>query len=476
VALLSLPRAATAGFVDRGRELALVRPEVDRLAIRTASLESPVSTLSGGNQQKVLIARSLLSAPRVLLADEPTRGVDAGARIELYHILREAATGGQAVVVASSDAIELGGLCDRVLVFSRGRIVRTLIGDQIGEEQITGAAITATAQREPGHARSAGTTELRRFAAGDYAPSAMLTALIVALVAFTAVQNNAFLSAESVSSLLLLASVLILVSIGQLSVVLVGGLDLSVGPTLGLVVIALSTFVVAGASIGGLVIGLAAALAVGIAVGGLNGLLVRKARLAAVLATLATGIAVQGISLVLRPQPSGAIDPAFIAAVRTGVGPVPIVFIGVVLLVIVAEVALRRTGWGLELRAVGSDEGRAFRLGGRVTATTLTAYLMCGICTALAGVVLGALIGIGQAGLGSSYTLGSITAVVLGGASIRGGRGSFVGALTGPLLLQVIISSSSFLAFGRAWQFWLPGVLILVAAAAYSRARRSRAA
>lgn len=90
--------------------------------------------------------------------------------------------------------------------------------------------------------------------------------------------------------------------------------------------------------------------------------------------------------------------------------------------------------------------------------------------------MLGVLIGIGQAPLGASYTLSSIAAVVLGGASIRGGRGSFVGAFAGALLLQVIVSSTSFLAFGRAWQFWLPGILILVAAAAYSRARRSAAA
>jgi ribose transport system ATP-binding protein len=75
--------------------------------------------------------------------------------------------------------------------------------------------------------------------------------------------------------------------------------------------------------------------------------------------------------------------------------------------------------------------------------------------------------------LGASYTLSSITAVVLGGASIYGGRGSYVGAFAGALLLQVIVTSTSFLAFGRAWQFWLPGILILVAAAAYARLRRS---
>ena len=134
IGLLALPRVAELGVVRRGRELALVRPEMDRLAIKAPSPETPVWTLSGGNQQKVLVARSLLSEPKVLLADEPTRGVDAGARVELYRILRDAAASGRSVVVTSSDAIELGGLCDRVLVFSRGQIVRTLAGDEISEE------------------------------------------------------------------------------------------------------------------------------------------------------------------------------------------------------------------------------------------------------------------------------------------------------------------------------------------------------
>ncbi len=117
--------------------------QIERLGIKTPSQETGVAALSGGNQQKVLFARALLGAPRVLLADEPTRGVDAGARIDLYRVLREAAAAGRAVVVLSSDAVELQGLCDRVLVFSRGRVVRELEGDEINEENITGAAVTS---------------------------------------------------------------------------------------------------------------------------------------------------------------------------------------------------------------------------------------------------------------------------------------------------------------------------------------------
>ena len=132
-----------------------------------ALAETPVASLSGGNQQKVLFARALLGAPDVLLADEPTRGVDAGARIDLYRVMREAASAGRAVLVLSSDAVELQGLCDRVLVFSRGRVVAELEGAQIGEEQITGAAVTS----EGGHRDEVALREERLRGCGASSPA-----------------------------------------------------------------------------------------------------------------------------------------------------------------------------------------------------------------------------------------------------------------------------------------------------------------
>ncbi len=168
------------------------------MSIRTPSVEAPVSSLSGGNQQKVLLGRSMLARPTVLLADEPTRGVDVGARVEIYRILREAAADGRAVIVVlSSDAVELQGLSDRVLVFSRGTVVRELVGDDATEEAITAAALMATAAattRGPGAAGSVtDRLGLRRLATGDYGPSAILAVLIVLLALYTGSANSRFL-------------------------------------------------------------------------------------------------------------------------------------------------------------------------------------------------------------------------------------------------------------------------------------------
>jgi ribose transport system ATP-binding protein len=477
VSPLVLNRIAQRGIVRRAVESRVVAREIERLAIKTPSPETPVSALSGGNQQKVVFARALLAQPTVLLADEPTRGVDAGARLEIYQLLRGAADSGQAVVVLSSDVIELQGLCDRVHVFSRGTVVRELAGDDITEENITGAAITAagpgTDQAAP-PARAARALRVRRFVAGDYLPAAVLLLLILGLGIYTSASNGRFLTEINFQGMLLLASALALISFGQLIVLLTGAIDLSVGPLSGLVVVVFSFFAAEGQSTGRLVLGVLAVIGVALAVGLINSVLVRVFGIAAVLATLATYIAIQGESLALRPQPAGYLRASVTDALTKSWGWIPVAFLIVCALGVAAELVLRLTRAGLQLRAVGSDGTTAHRLGARVNRTHIAAYLLCSLFSAAGGLMLASQVGVGDATVGVSYTLTSIAAVVLGGASIFGGRGSFIGALFGAVLLQEIITSTTFLNLGVAWQSFLSGGLILVGACTYSRARRGR--
>ena len=295
IALGALRRTTVAGLIRRDHEIAVVRPQVEALEIKAASLDAAVATLSGGNQQKVLVARSLLTEPHLLLADEPTRGVDVGARVELYRILREVAANDRAVLVVSSDALELQGLCDRVLVFSRGSVVRTLTGDEITEANITGAALTATTSRVDVAGPARRSLSLQRFAGGDYAPSVILAILILGLTILSGVANGRFYNDRNITSVLLLSSAVIFVSFGQLVAILVGGFDLSVGPLTGLAVIFMSYLAVPGATAAPLGWLIALAL-LAIAVGLVNGFLVQVVKLTPVIATLATYIVIQGIA------------------------------------------------------------------------------------------------------------------------------------------------------------------------------------
>ncbi|WP_433393712.1 sugar ABC transporter ATP-binding protein [Micromonospora sp. KLBMP9576] len=140
IVLAALRRLSTAGVLRAGREREAVRAQIAALAIRTPSAAAPVGALSGGNQQKVVFARHLLTGPRLLLLDEPTRGVDVGAKAEIYRLLRRLADDGVGILLASSELPELTGVCDRIVVLRRGAVVAELSADGCTGEDILTAA------------------------------------------------------------------------------------------------------------------------------------------------------------------------------------------------------------------------------------------------------------------------------------------------------------------------------------------------
>jgi ribose transport system ATP-binding protein len=146
-----LRRLARLGVVGRSRERGAIDELVRRLRVRMSSGEQPISSLSGGNQQKVSLMRPFLRGDvKVILAEEPTQGVDVGARFDIYEALRAKADEGVAIVVKSSDPLELAGLCDRVIVMSRGRIVEEIAADALSERRIVEAIVGLPAARVGG--------------------------------------------------------------------------------------------------------------------------------------------------------------------------------------------------------------------------------------------------------------------------------------------------------------------------------------
>lgn len=480
-AVSGLERFARGPLIERGREVNAVERLRGLLRIRTPSIENPVGSLSGGNQQKVVLARSMLAEPRLLLVDEPTQGVDAGARVEIYGILRDIAASGVPVLIISSDTIELEGLCDRVYVFSRGHVVSELSGEEVSERQIAQSIVMATTHRRddrrdlaPG--RQGWRTRLQHLAGDDAFPSLILLGIIAVLGAYTYSVNARVLSEFNIGSALTLLAALAFISLGQTAVILSGGIDISVGPLAGLMVVVASLFIVADATPIAIAGGFLAMLIVAIVVGGVNGGLVQFGRFTPVAATLTTFIAIQGVSLILRPIPGGTILPGVADMIEARIGPIPIAFLVVVGVAVALEIGLRRTRAGLSLRAVGSSQKAAHRVGVPVSRTLVLAYVMGAFFVFLGGVMVMAQIAIGDASQGIEYTLWSVTAVVLGGTSLFGGRGSFIGTLLGAALIQQILNATVFLDLSQEWQFWLLGLLTLVAAGVYSQARWSRRA
>jgi ribose transport system ATP-binding protein len=154
VSLASLGRVARAGVLRHGAEIREAERMADRLRIKAASVRQPVRSLSGGNQQKVVLARWLQAGTDVLIVDEPTRGIDVGARFEIHRLLLDLAADGKGLIVVSSDLPELTAVCDRILVFSRGRVAGEVPRAEFDAERILALAYSGYVNGETsGHVK-----------------------------------------------------------------------------------------------------------------------------------------------------------------------------------------------------------------------------------------------------------------------------------------------------------------------------------
>jgi len=463
------------GVVDRSSEADRSKAIIGDLRIRAPSAETKLFELSGGNQQKALFGREISAKPSVLLVDEPTKGVDIGARSEIYQRLRAIADNGLAVLVSSSDGIELEGLCDRVLIFARGRIVHELSGAAVTDAAITEANLTATVSRASKAPVGAQVRRWREFAASDHFPALVLAVLTVVILGGTQALNGYFLSPFSIKSILSFFSILAFLSSAQLATVLVGAIDLSIGPLAGLCVVLASFLAPDGVETGPFAAGLIIIVMFTTVFGLLQGLLITSLRLPAIVVTIATFIGLQGVSLLLRPTAAGQIDDAISNAAQFPLLFLPAGVLLTLVMVVCAEWLLFRTGFGRSFRAVGSSPLASHRLGIDSQRLIWLAFVISGFLTGIGGLMLAGQVGIGSPTTGSDYTLMSITVVVLGGASVTGGRGSFISTLLGAALVQATSSASSYIDANSSVHYTVIGTLTLLAAIFFSLARRRAA-
>jgi ABC-type sugar transport system ATPase subunit len=165
LSLASLRAVSRVGVVSRKRLLARAEDYRRRLDIRTTSMTAPVATLSGGNQQKVMLAKMLAAGVRLIAVEEPTQGVDIGGRAQIHELFRDFTAAGGAVVLFSTDVREVLGLADRVAVFRHGRLHDVLAAEQLDEAHLT--ALTAGERGDPAAARWGGSHDAGSRRIGD---------------------------------------------------------------------------------------------------------------------------------------------------------------------------------------------------------------------------------------------------------------------------------------------------------------------
>ena len=293
-------------------------------------------------------------------------------------------------------------------------------------------------------------------------PVVLQLILILLILWFTTTRFPGFVNRTNIANILLLATPLAVVTIAQTHAILVGYLDLSVGAMISLGVVLGSFLIVPGVSATQLLIGAGAVLMCGLSLGLVNAGLVRGVKIPSIIATLATLSILDGISLTLRPTPSGTIDPTFTSLLRGGIGPIPAAFILVLVGAALLDFWLHGSGSGLQLRSTGFDDRSAKRGGVHTTWVRVRALMLSAVLAALASFFVMARTGVGNAQIGTSFTLNSITAAVLGGAALSGGRATFVGGLVASVLLALIITALPFLSLTPDHGLMIIGVLVLI--------------
>ena len=293
-------------------------------------------------------------------------------------------------------------------------------------------------------------------------PVVLQLLLIVAVAWYTTTRFDNFINSSNVTNILILAAPLAMAAMAQTHALLVGYLDLSVGAMVTFGVVVASFLIGPDASPSQIAIGVVAVFLCAIGLGLVNGALVVGVKIPSIIATLATLSILNGISLTLRETPGGIINREFTEGLRADIGAVPVIFIVCVVVAGALDYWLHATGRGLQLRSTGFDDVSAKRNGVRTKWLRVRALVLSAVFAAVAAFFVMARSGIGNAQIGESYALNSITAAVLGGAALSGGRATFLGALVASVLLALIISALPFLGLGAEHGLMIVGVLVLL--------------
>ena len=219
ITLPSLRRLSRKGFLDLAREFDLAREYATRLDLRATSLCQELGTLSGGNQQKVVIGKWLATGPRVIILDEPTKGIDVGSKAAVHAFMRELTAHGTAVIMVSSELPEILGMSDRVVVMRQGRIVGRYQGEGLTAEQLVAAATGNIGWRPPDAPRTA---------------ISCSAAIVVVMIVGIGFVTPSFVTPRNLASLFNDNAMLIMVALGQMTVILTKCIDLSVGANIAL--------------------------------------------------------------------------------------------------------------------------------------------------------------------------------------------------------------------------------------------------
>ena len=458
-----LRRLGFAGFFSTARERRVADDLARRLGTRYRSIEQPAATLSGGNQQKLMLGRWLGTDPAVLLLDEPTRGVDVGAKEEIHDEIRRLAGQGKAVLLISSDLPEVLALSHRVCVLREGTVGGEFAREAATETAVADAALPGQKAAPSAGGRALATMPGRRRVATAARELGAFGALAALAGVMTLLCGREFASAANLLDILASASLVSIAAAGTAQVLIAGGIDISVGSMLGLVGALACTTAVHG--LPPLVV-LAVGTGLGAVFGLLNAAVSYGGGIHPIVVTLAGIYVYRGLMLRFTGGDEVMNLPGAFRALAEGTwAGVPKVVWCAAGVHAANAYFLNRTLLGRRLYAVGGSEKAAVLAGLRPRSLRSFAFAVGGALVGLTAVLWGAYYGKIQSNTGTGFELQVVAAAVIGGCAVTGGRGGALGVVAGSVLIAVVYNALVLLKVSAYWQGVFVGALILGAAA-----------
>lgn len=289
-----------------------------------------------------------------------------------------------------------------------------------------------------------------------------MVVILVVIIGYFAYRSARFTTPENLLTILVAAAPFALIALGQTLVVLTGGIDLSPGSIIA--VSAMTAATVAKLTDGNLLLIVLSALLVGLAAGSVNGFLVSRLSIPPFIATLGMLTAGSGIAYAIgNGAPINGLPSTFGAIANTRILGVQIPVIVMIVGIVVLAIVMKRTSYGMRIYAIGGNPMASRIAGINVRRTLFSVYAIAGVLAGLSGVMLASRVISGPPNLGQGYELDAIAAVVIGGASLAGGRGTVWGTALGLVLIQTLNNGLDLLIVPAYWQDVIKGVLIAAA-------------
>ncbi len=459
ISVALLRRLSVAGIVSARKETALTEHAMASTHVSAGSMERPIGTLSGGNQQKVVFGRWQSTNPKVFILDEPTRGVDVGAKAEIHNLIYERAAQGAAILLISSDLPEIMAVSDRVVTLAEGRQTGLFHPTIDSEAAIAAAAVPKAAPNVSPIQDAAHFRALMRLREGG------LFALILIMAGIMALAKPAeFATTDNFLDILANAALPAIMAQGVMLIICAGGIDISVGSMMGLV-----GAVAALASKGQWPAPacLALAMGMGCALSLINGATALIARIHPIIVTLA-GL---GIYRGLMRWTTGGREvmqfpESYRALAEGAMLGIPKIVWCVLAITLLIHFLMRYTLTGRRILALGNSESAARLIGISKSRITLFVFAISGALTGLTAVLHAGYYGKVQANTGEGWELQAIAAAVIGGTNILGGRGSAIGTLLGAFLVAMLYNILILARVNSYWSHFFVGALILAAVVA----------